>query len=159
MRRLSGGIVCTVPFDLASGRQPLMRKALDEPPEGKVVEDILSVLAATGALTQRDAQMVRLGRHVKDLVTSQAATAGRKILHLYATWRLLRRRSRGKDVTHTQLAVVRQHRRGAVRNGSCVESPAGAPRTVLWRKRRAHVTVERDHSVHPGQSIPFFQRR
>jgi hypothetical protein len=61
--------------------------------------------------------MVRLQRHVKDLVTSHTTAEGRKILHRYATWHLLRRlrrRSRGKEITHTQLVVVRQHLRAAV---------------------------------------------
>ncbi|MGW4694489.1 hypothetical protein ACWEO1_19140 [Kitasatospora cineracea] len=54
---------------------------------------------------------------MKDLVASQATTEGRQILHRYATWHLirrLRRRSRGNDITHTQLNVVRVHLRAAV---------------------------------------------
>ncbi|WP_335933544.1 hypothetical protein [Streptomyces sp. PTD5-9] len=114
MRWLSKGIVSTVLSDLGSGRRPLTHKALDELPEGKVVEHIRSVLVATGVLPQRDEQMVRLERHVKDLVSSHATAEGRKILHRYATWHLLRRRSRGKDITHYQLTVARQHLRAAV---------------------------------------------
>ncbi|MEH0399227.1 hypothetical protein QA789_26945 [Streptomyces sp. B21-088] len=117
MRWLSSGIVSTVLSDLSSGRRPFTHEALDELPEGKVVEHIRSVLVATGTLPQRDEQMVRLERHVNDLVTSHATAEGRKILHRYATWHLLRRlrrRSRGKDITHTQLTVVRQHLRAAV---------------------------------------------
>jgi hypothetical protein len=117
MRRLSSGIVSTVLSDLSSGRRPFTHEALDELPEGKVVEHIRSVLVATGTLPHRDEQMVRLERHVNDLVTSHATAEGRKIPHRYATWHLLRRlrrRSRGKDITHTQLTVVRQHLRAAV---------------------------------------------
>ncbi|MFG3240002.1 site-specific integrase [Streptomyces sp. NPDC048157] len=117
MRWLSKGIVSTVLSDLGSGRRPLTHEALDELPEGKVVEHIRSVLVATGVLPKRDEQMVRLERHVKDLVTSHATTEGRKILHRYATWHLLRRlrrRSRGKDITHYQLSTARQHLRAAV---------------------------------------------
>jgi hypothetical protein len=61
--------------------------------------------------------MVRLERHVKDLVTSHTTVEGRKILHRYATWHLLRRlrrRSRGAEVTHYQLTTARQHLRAAV---------------------------------------------
>ncbi|MDQ0753941.1 hypothetical protein QF034_008172 [Streptomyces africanus] len=117
MRWLSKGIVSTVLSDLGSGRRPLTHEALDELPERNVVEHIRSVLVATGALPKRDEQMVRLERHVKDLVTSHATAEGRKILHRYATWHLLRRlhrRSRGKDITHSQLTVARQHLRAAV---------------------------------------------
>ncbi|MFB6878081.1 site-specific integrase [Streptomyces sp. NPDC056323] len=117
MRWLSKGIVSTVLSDLGSGRRPLTHEALDELPQGKVVEHIRSVLVATGALPKRDEQMVRLERHVKDLVTSHATAEGRKILHRYATWHLLRRlrrRSRGKEITHSQLTVARQHLRAAV---------------------------------------------
>ncbi|MFJ3192539.1 hypothetical protein ACIPJQ_07845 [Streptomyces griseoviridis] len=117
MRWLSGGIVSTVLSDLDSGRRPLTHEALDELPAGKVVEDIQSVFVATGILPQRDEQMVRLERHVNDLVTSHTTAEGRKIPHRYATWHLLRRlrrRSRGNDTTHTQLTVVRQHLRAAV---------------------------------------------
>ncbi|MFF3518507.1 hypothetical protein [Streptomyces sp. NPDC002573] len=117
MRWLAGGIVSTVLSDLGSGRRPLTHEALDELPAGKVVEHIRSVLVATRALPQRDEQMVRLERHVNDLVTSHATAEGRKILHRYATWHLLRRlrrRSNGNDITHTQLTVVRQHLRAAV---------------------------------------------
>jgi hypothetical protein len=48
---------------------------------GKVVEHIRSVLVAIGALPKRDEQMVRLERHVKDLVASHATAEGRRILH------------------------------------------------------------------------------
>ncbi len=61
--------------------------------------------------------MVRLERHVKNLVASHTTAEGGKILHRYATWHLLRRvrrRSRGKEITHYQLAVARQHLRAAV---------------------------------------------
>ncbi|WP_406471047.1 hypothetical protein OH738_36200 [Streptomyces hirsutus] len=117
MRWLSKGIVSTVLSDLGSGRRPLTHEALDELPEGKVVEHLRSVLVATAVLPQRDEQMVRLERHVKNLVTCHATAEGRKILHRYATWHLLRRlrrRSRGKDITHYQLQVARQHLRAAV---------------------------------------------
>ncbi|GAB3005356.1 hypothetical protein GCM10023080_083840 [Streptomyces pseudoechinosporeus] len=117
MRRLSKGIVSTVLSDLGSGRRPLTHEALDELPEGKVVEHIRSVLVATGVLPRRDEQMVRLERHVKDLVASHATVEGRKILYRHATWHLLRRlrrRSRGKEITHYQLKVARQHLRAAV---------------------------------------------
>ncbi|MFD7518206.1 hypothetical protein ACFV85_25750 [Streptomyces niveus] len=54
--------------------------------------------------------MVRLERLVKELVASHATVEGRKILHRYATWHLLRQ----GDITHTQLTVVRRHLRAAV---------------------------------------------
>ncbi|MEW2121203.1 site-specific integrase [Streptomyces sp. NPDC005474] len=117
MSWLSKGIVSTVLSDLGSGRRPLTHQALDELPEGKVVEHIRSVLVAAGVLPKRDEQMIRLERHVKDLVTSHTMVEGRKILHRYATWHLLRRlrrRSRGKEITHYQLATARQHLRAAV---------------------------------------------
>ncbi|WP_406274962.1 site-specific integrase [Actinacidiphila glaucinigra] len=117
VRWLSKGIVSTVLTDLGSGRRPLTHEALDELPEGKVVEHIRSVLVATGVLPGRDEQMVRLERHVKNLVASHATAEGRKMLHRYATWHLLhrlRRRSRGKEITHYQLAGARQHLRAAV---------------------------------------------
>ena len=50
MRWLSKGIVSTVLSDLGSGRRPLTHEALDELPEGKVVEHIRSVLVATDVL-------------------------------------------------------------------------------------------------------------
>ncbi|MFJ2478432.1 hypothetical protein ACIOWI_36850 [Streptomyces sp. NPDC087659] len=147
MRWLSGGIVSTVLSDLGSGRRPLTHEALDELPAGKVVEHIRSVLVATGTLPQRDEQMVRLERHVNDLVTSHATVEGRKILHRYATWHLLRRlrrRSRGNDITHTQLTVVRQHLRAAVHLLNWLEAqgpdtcdlPSGRPRTLDDQRRR-----------------------
>lgn len=67
--------------------------------------------------------MVRLERHVKDLVASHATAEGRKILHRYATWhflRGLRRRSRGKDITHYQLKVARQRLWAAVYLLNCL---------------------------------------
>ncbi len=91
VRWLSGGIVSTVVSDLGSGRRSLTHEALDELPVSKVVEHIRNVLVATGTLPQRDEQMVRLKRHVNDLVTSHTTAGGRKILHRYATWHLLRR--------------------------------------------------------------------
>ncbi|MEV0942986.1 hypothetical protein AB0I90_21755 [Micromonospora wenchangensis] len=78
MRWLAGGIVSTVLSDLGSGHRPLTHEALDELPAGKVVEHLRNVLVATGTLPQRDEQMVRLERHVNDLVTSHATAEGRK---------------------------------------------------------------------------------
>ncbi|MFD7537555.1 site-specific integrase [Streptomyces sp. NPDC059819] len=117
MSWLSKGIVATVLSDLASGRRSLTHEALDELPDSKVVEHIRTVLVAAGALPPCDEQMVRLERHVKDLVASHSTPEGRQILHRYATWHLirrLRRRSRGNDITHTQLNVARVHLRAAV---------------------------------------------
>ncbi|UQA91114.1 site-specific integrase [Streptomyces halobius] len=114
---LSGGIVSTVLSDLGSGRRPLTHEALDELPDGKVVEHIRSVLVAAGALPSRDEQMIRLERVVSDLISSHSTAEGRQILHRYATWHLVRRlrhRTSGEDVTHEQLVVVRQHLRAAV---------------------------------------------
>lgn len=68
-------------------------------------------------LPRRDEQMVRLERHVKDLVASHGTVEGRKMLHRYATSHLLRRlrrRSRGKEITHYRLASARQHLPAAV---------------------------------------------
>ncbi|MDX3639595.1 hypothetical protein P1P70_09125 [Streptomyces sp. MB09-02B] len=117
MQWLSGGIDSTVLSDLGSGRRPLTHEALDELPDGKVVEHLRSVLVATGALPARDEQMIRLERVVNDVITSHSTADGRQILHRYATWHLVRRlrhRTRGEDVTHEQLVVVRQHLRAAV---------------------------------------------
>lgn len=76
MRWLSKGIVSTVLSDLGSGRRPLTHEALDELPEGKVVEHIRSVLVATEALPRRDEQMIHLERHVKGLVASHTSARG-----------------------------------------------------------------------------------
>ncbi|MFJ7201451.1 MULTISPECIES: hypothetical protein [unclassified Streptomyces] len=68
-------------------------------------------------LPQCDEQMVRLERHVKNLIASHTTAEGRKILQRYATWHLLRRlrrRNRGMDITPYQLATARQHLRAAV---------------------------------------------
>ncbi|GAA2240262.1 hypothetical protein GCM10010430_22130 [Kitasatospora cystarginea] len=85
MSWLSKDIVSAVLSDLASGRRPLTHEALDDLPDSKVVEHIRSVLVAAGALPPRDEQMVRLERHVKDLVASHATPEGRQILHRYTT--------------------------------------------------------------------------
>ena len=117
LRWLSKGIVSTVLSDLGSGRRPLTHEALDELPEGKVVEHIRGVLVATGVPARRVEQMARLERHVKNLAAFHTTTEGRKSLHRYAPRHLLRRlrrRSRGEEVTHYQLAVARQHLRAAV---------------------------------------------
>uniref|UniRef100_A0AAU2VH03 Integrase n=1 Tax=Streptomyces sp. NBC_00003 TaxID=2903608 RepID=A0AAU2VH03_9ACTN len=58
-----------------------------------------------------------LASRVEDLVASHATAEGRKILHRYATWHLLRRlrrRSRGKETTYYQVKVARQHLRAGV---------------------------------------------
>ncbi|MET8783498.1 hypothetical protein [Streptomyces sp. NPDC004589] len=116
MSWLSKGIVSAVLSDLACCKRPPAHEALDELPDIKVVKHISSVLVAASDLPNRDDQMVRLERHVKDLVASHASPGGRQILHRYATWHLirrLRRRSRGNDITHTQLNIVRVHLRAA----------------------------------------------
>ncbi|MFI6014502.1 hypothetical protein ACIBAG_37890 [Streptomyces sp. NPDC051243] len=54
---------------------------------------------------------------MKDLVTCYTTVEGRRILLRYSTrdpLRRLRRHSRGKDITHCQLQVARQHLRAAV---------------------------------------------
>ncbi|MGW3496362.1 hypothetical protein [Streptomyces sp. NPDC001020] len=76
MSWLSKGIVSTVLSDLASGRRPLTHEALDDLPDSKVVGHIRSVLVAADALPPRDEQMVRLERHVKDLVASHTPPRG-----------------------------------------------------------------------------------
>jgi hypothetical protein len=106
--------VPTILRDLA-GRQ-LTHHTLDELPAGKTVEHLRSVLVAIGTLPARDEQMARLERWIAITIAERADPDHQHLLRRYAVWHLLRRlrdRTNGREITHTQLTVVRQHVRGA----------------------------------------------
>jgi hypothetical protein len=94
----------------------LTHHTLDELPAGKTVEHLRSVLVAIGTLPTRDEQMTRLERWITHTIAERTDPDQQHLLRRYAVWHLLRRlrhRTNGREITHTQLEVVRQHVRGA----------------------------------------------
>lgn len=101
----------------ALGDRPLTHAALDELPDSKPLEHLRAVLVATGTLPARDEHLARLERWVTRTIGGRDDPDQQQLLHRYADWHLLRRlrhRTRGTDTTHSQLATVRQHLRGAI---------------------------------------------
>ncbi|WP_413098142.1 hypothetical protein [Streptomyces sp. Inha503] len=103
--------------------------------------------------------MARLERHVKDLVASHATAEGRKILHRYPTWHLIRRlrqRSHGKETTHHQLAGARQHLRAAVNLPDWLEEQN---LTVATRRQADRERWTTSDDVRHRQEAGHFVRR
>ena len=65
----------TVLAELAAGRRPLGRTALDNLPPGKPIEHLRAVLVATAALPARDEQLARIERWVSQAVSEHAGPA------------------------------------------------------------------------------------
>ncbi len=105
--------------ELAAGARPLTHAALDQLPATKPLEHLRAMLVATGALPARDEQLARLERWISRTIGDRDDPAQRQLLHRYAVWHLLRRlrrrtQAKGTEVTHNQLATVRQHLRAAI---------------------------------------------
>jgi hypothetical protein len=105
--------------ELAAGARPLTHAALDELPDGKPLEHLRAMLVATGALPARDEQLARLERWITRTIGDRDDPAQRQLLHRYAVWHLLRRlrrrtQAQGTEVTHNQLATIRQQVRAAI---------------------------------------------
>ncbi|MEU8364340.1 hypothetical protein AB0C27_50815 [Nonomuraea sp. NPDC048882] len=95
----------------------LTHASLDALPPGKPVEHLRSVLVAIGTLPHRDEQMARLERWITATIADRTDPDEQHLLHRYAVWHLLRRlrgRTQGTDITHAQLATVRQHVKAAI---------------------------------------------
>lgn len=103
--------------ELARQERPLTHSAIDELTPSKPVEHLRSVLVSTGALPERDEQLVRTERWFTETIASCPDPAHRQLLHTYAHWHLLRRlrtRNRGRMTTYGQATGLRSHLRAAV---------------------------------------------
>lgn len=97
--------------------QQLTHQLLDDLPAGRAVEHLRSVLVATGTLPPRDEHMARLQRWITASILDRNDPDEQQLLHRYAVWHLLRRLRRrvdGRDTTHNQAVVVRQHVKAAI---------------------------------------------
>ena len=116
-RWLTKPSIAPVLADLAAGRIPLTRQALDDLPQSQALAHLRQTLVAVGALPGRDEEMTRLEAFLARLIESQHGTERRQLLHRYLIWHLVRRlrsRNDGRPVTRQQSRMIRRLARGAV---------------------------------------------
>lgn len=103
--------------ELAAGERALTHEALDELPDTKPIRHLRAVLVATGALANRDEQLIRLEHWITTTLAACEDTDQRQLLHHYAVWHALhrlRRRNNGSHATVGQVIVVQKHVRAAI---------------------------------------------
>ena len=110
---LRNGAGAAVLADLAAATTPISHAALDAHPRRRGADYLRHVLVAAGVLPARDEPLARLEAWVATLLTAVQQPEHRRLLHAYATWRVLRRL-----------------RRRAARN-TAGPTPTGYPRTQL----------------------------
>ncbi|MGH3828521.1 MAG: hypothetical protein ACRDQX_15320, partial [Pseudonocardiaceae bacterium] len=114
---LTRSTAATVLSELGHRQRPLTHLALDELTPSKPIEHLRSMLVATGALPERDEQLVRLERWIAQTLDADTDPDRRHLLHHYAIWHLLRRlrtRNRSRPITYGQATHIRQHLCGAI---------------------------------------------
>jgi integrase len=92
---LRNGAGAAVLADLAAGTTPISHAALDAHPRRRGADYLRHVLVAAQVLPARDEGLARLETWVTSTVLANIANAEhRRLLHAYATWRILRRARR-----------------------------------------------------------------
>jgi hypothetical protein len=110
---LRGGAGAAVLTDLAAGTTAISHAALDAHPRRRGADYLRHVLVAASVLPARDEGLARIEAWVTTLLAGVEQPEHRRLLHAYATWRVLRRlRQRAAQNT----------------NG---RTPTGYPRTQL----------------------------
>lgn len=110
---LRGGAGAAVLADLAVGTTAISHAALDAHPRRRGADYLRHVLVAATVLPARDEDLARIEAWVTTLLTGVEQPEHRRLLHAYATWRVLRRL---------------RHRAAANTTG---RTPTGYPRTQL----------------------------
>ena len=88
---LRNGAGAAVLADLAAATTPISHTALDAHPRRRGADYLRHVLVAAGMLPARDEPLARLEAWVATLLTAVQQPEHRRLLHAYATWRVLRR--------------------------------------------------------------------
>ena len=88
---LRNGAGAAVLADLAAATTPISHAALDAHPRRRGADYLRHVLVAAGVLPARDEPLARLEAWVATLLTAVQQPEHRRLLHAYATWRVLRR--------------------------------------------------------------------
>jgi hypothetical protein len=117
VRWLAGNPAAAVLRAIAVWERPLSHAALDDPPPSPQVENLRSMLVATGALAVPDEYLIQLQRWITQVLAGRADPGERQLLHRYAAWHLLRRlrqRNRGNDPGYPQVDVIHQQVRAAI---------------------------------------------
>lgn len=115
---LRNGAGAAVLADLADGTTPISHAALDAHPRRRGADYLRHVLVAADVLPARDEGLARLEAWVPELLAGVEQPEHRRLLHAYATWRVLRR----------------LRRRPA--SSSATPTPTGHPRTQLLAAAR-----------------------
>jgi hypothetical protein len=109
---LRNGAGAALLAEVASGRLEASHHALDEHPRRQAADYLRHMLVAGGALPARDEQLARAERWLADLLAAIAPTEHRRLVHAYATWRVMRRLRHSAEAsaaprTHTAHARLR----------------------------------------------------
>lgn len=88
---LRNGAGAAILADVAAGRLALSHAALDAHPRPRAADYLRRLLVTHGLLGQRDEALARTQRWVADLLAGIQRPADRRVVTVYATWRVLRR--------------------------------------------------------------------
>ena len=103
---LRGGAGARLLADIAAGRLACTHQALDTHPQARAADYLRHVLVASGVLPARDEALARLETWVGTLLADLTHAEHRRLLHAYATWRVLRRlRRRSTDNPRARTAT------------------------------------------------------
>lgn len=92
--------------ELAAGTLELTHEALDARPQTPAVIHLRALLIASGALPERDPELARLQRAITTITVTLEHREDRRLLHAYATWRVLHRLRRYPVGSVTPLAAA-----------------------------------------------------
>lgn len=94
LRRGAGAKVLA---ELATGRIDCSHQALDAHPHRRAADYLRHLLVANGVLDARDEALVSVERFLTETLAEIAGDHDRRLVHAYATWRVLRRLRRSAE--------------------------------------------------------------
>ncbi|MGH4012094.1 MAG: hypothetical protein ACRDTH_28710 [Pseudonocardiaceae bacterium] len=98
---LRKGTGASILADLAAGRLAATHDALDGHPRRRGADYLRQMLIAGGVLPPRDEELARIEQWLADLLASLTTPEHRRLVHTFATWRVMRRLRRSAEANST----------------------------------------------------------
>jgi hypothetical protein len=124
--------------DLAAGRLAATHDALDHHQHRRAADYLRQMLIAGGALAPRDEQLARTETWLADLLAAIEPPEHRRLVHTYATWRVmrqLRRHAEARSAPRTYTA----HARNKIKAAAALLAWLAARNTALADCRQADI--------------------
>ena len=124
--------------ELAAGRLAATHDALDAHQRRRAADYLRQMLIAGGVLPPRDEQLARTEQWLADLLASLTIPEHRRLVHTFATWRVMRRLRRSAEARKASRTYT-AHARLKIKTAAGFLAWLAANNTTLADCRQAHI--------------------